>query len=229
MPNSDFRLTREDMVRAAFRRVGIHHPTATQLVTGAQALWLYTQTLDGEGRFLWTRSNTESSITLSSGNRTYAAAATPAANQIPANLLALETFALYAGGLYTPLEIFKKRESVETYLREGTGQPVAVFLEVMPNLANNVLHVFQAPNATFTGKFTARRAIYDLDAADDTPDFPTKFHRALILGAADILAGEFHCPDHELLKFELRFEEARALASLEEPPAPSKPARIQDF
>lgn len=228
MPNSNFRLTRDDIIRAAFRRCGIRNPTATMINTdGAVALNVLVQELDGEGRFLWTRSTTESSITLSASTRTYTVGV--GAGNIPDYMLALETFDLYVGTSYEPLEILKKKEAAKTFLRESTGKPVAVFLEVKADPTNNVLHVFQTPNGTYTGKFTYRRMLYDFDAVSDNPDFMPKWNRALILGVAVTLAGENGVPDLADIVAEYNIARARALASTEEPPAESRPVRITDF
>lgn len=163
--------------------------------------------LDTEGRWLWTVSNSESSLTISSGTRSYVTGT--ASNTIATNILALERADLYIGTSYTPLTIFDKSESIGTYLREGTGQPVGCFLETAPVMTSQKLHFFQTPNGTYTVKYTYRRRLYDFDNATDNPDFPQDWEQKLVKGLAFELAPEFGVPLMEQEKLKNDWKEAK--------------------
>lgn len=228
MPSLDLRMTRDAIIKAAFRRIGIKRPSADQIATeGIEALMLAILEVDQEGKYLWTIDNTESEIELALGERSYTVGVGD--DEIPDGMLALETFELYSGGQYTPLEILTKDESLTTTLREGTGQPVAVFLEVKANPSENVLHVFQTPNADLVARFTFRRFLQGFSSPSEKGDFPPKFNRAVILSTAEILAGEFGAPDLGDIVAQKDAAIRKATGKVAGPTRTSRPQRIQDF
>jgi hypothetical protein len=225
--NSDFSVSRDEIIRAAFRRIGIRTTTPDHLSIGAFSLNLAIAELDDEGRFGWTHSPTESTITLANGTRTYTVGV--GASNIPDYMLKLETFSLLIGSRYVPLDIITRNEAVETWLREGTGQPIAVYLECKADPTDNVLHVFQTPNSAYTGKFTYRRMVYDFDGANDKLDFPVKWGRAVILATAEILAGDYGAPDLADIVAQKTQAVDKAMRSADEKPRRSRPVKITNF
>lgn len=189
MPDSNYNLQRENIVRKALRKLGATSPSIDEITNGVQSLQLLIKEVDAEGKWLHCISNTEQSLTLSSGTRTYTAGS--GAAQIRTDMLALESFILLIGTSRIPVEILGKREALTTTLLEGTGQPLAVFLEVKSDPADNVLWVYQLPDATYTAKYTYRRHLYDFDASTDYADLPRAWVNCLIYLVAADLAPEY--------------------------------------
>lgn len=207
MPNSDHVITRSQLVRRAFRRIGKFNPTTNDTLQATDLLNDLIKEIDVAGRWLWTISNTQSTLTLTSGNRTYSVATPPAG--IESNILSLETFELLEGTSYTPLIIIDKTESLTTTLRENTGKPTHVFLETAPSMANQKIHLFQTPNGTYTAKYTYRRRLYDFDNASDNPDFPQEWAQKLAKILSYELCAEYGVPLAERQWLQAEAEQAR--------------------
>lgn len=222
MANSDSTITRQNLIKRAFRRIGIDTPSPSKQALAVPLLNAIVKELDTEGRWLWTVSNSESSLTISSGTRSYVTGST--ATTIATNILALERVDLYIGTSYTPLDIIDKSESISSHLREGTGQPVACFLEVAPVMTSQKLHFFQTPDATYTVKYSYRRRLYDFDNASDNPDFPQDWEQRLVKGLASELAPEYGLPlvEQEKLKRDWEEEKRKGLAANAEVVSPTR-------
>ncbi len=151
------------------------------------------------------------------------------ASLIPLYMLELVTFDLYSGGIYTPLGIFSKEEAIQTYLRENTGTPLAAYLEKAPNPVNNILHVLPTPNAASTCRFTYQRMLYDADSPAGNPDFPGHWNKALILGTAETLAGEYGAPDFADIVVTAKEALMKANAGSKEKLRPTRPIKIRDY
>lgn len=193
MPNSDYNLTRDALVRRALRKLGNTNPANEDIQNAVQSLNLILKRVDVQGKWAWAITQTESSLTLSANTQTYSTGTV--ATTIPADILALETFDLYSGNTHTPCTILTKREALQTSYRDGTGQPVAVYLERKPLLANNKLWVYPSPSGSFTAKFTYRRRLYDFDASTDNPDFPSEWLDCLTYQLASDLVEDYGTPD----------------------------------
>lgn len=230
MPDSNFQINRLQLIEDALGDLGQRNPSTDEMNRAVRRLNNLIKMIDATTKLQWTQSNTESTITLSSGTRTYTTGS--GAANIPLYMRALATFSLFTNNTYEPLDIYTKRESVETWLREGTGKPVAVFLEVLPNPANNVLHVFQTPNSTYTGKFTYWRRHYDMDLAADNPDFPAEWNECLGFGLKWLLGPQYGLAQDEALgnkaQFDLLKKELQGSNESKRPKG-SRPVKIKDF
>ena len=184
MPNSDAKLTRTQIINLAFKQIGNTNPSADESAEAVTVLNAKIKELDEDGRWLWSVSNTESTLTTVSSQRSYATGAT--ATTITTGILELESVQLLSGSNYTPIDIISKTDSLTTYEREGTAEPYLAYLETAPLLADQKLHLFPTPNAAYTLKYTYRRRLYDFDSATDTADFPAGWDLKLV----KILAAE---------------------------------------
>jgi lipoprotein-anchoring transpeptidase ErfK/SrfK len=192
MPTSDAVLTRDRLVRRALSKLGVSSPSNSQIADAVEVLNIILKEVDDEGKWLWTISNTESTITLSANTASYTTGV--GAGNIAVDILQLETFYYLQGTDHIPVRILTKEESLRTYLRDDTGQPYAVYLERKPLMTSNVLRVFPTPNGTYTGKYTYRRRLYDFDSASDNPDFPQGWDRCLYFKLAADLSHDYGTP-----------------------------------
>lgn len=195
----NFTITRTELVDAALRMLGNHYPSQTDRSNAVQTLNMRLRVIDTKGRWFWGISNTETTLTLTSGNRSYSVATAPTG--IASNILDLELFQLWDGVGYTPVRIVSKEESLNTWEREGTGQPYLVFLERGLTAASNKIHTFPTPDATYTAKYTYRRRLYDFDLTSDNPDLPQDAYDFLKKDLASQLAPEYgkSLPEIQLL------------------------------
>lgn len=192
-----YNTTRELLVRGALRKLGVSNPGSVEISNANEALNEALRELDIEGKWNWAIEMSESTITLSSNVRTYAAAATPASNQIPADILDLEYFWLLKGTNYVPVSIISQADAQKTYERESTGEPIFVYLEEGTTAAGNTLHVLPTPNGTYTGKFTYQRLLYDANASGSALDIPPQGIRSLKIILAADLADEHGAKDRD--------------------------------
>lgn len=229
MPNSNFSITRTKIIRAALRRLGNTDPAVQDLANGAFALQNLIKKIDPDGRYLWTISNTETSLTLVTSQRVYTTG--DGASNIPTYMMELENFELFIGNSYSPVEILTKRESLQTYNREGTGQPTEVYLEKAASPSANRLHVFPTPDAAYTAKFTYKRFLYDMDGNTENPDLPGHWNVAIINGLTDLLGAEYGLSiadrDYNRGEAKIALDEAKARSA--EKVRRSRPLKIKDY
>lgn len=195
MPTSTSTITRTELIRRAFRRIGVRNPSTQAQADAVALLNDIVKGIDRRGRWLWTVSNTETNLTLVNGTRSYGAATPPTG--IQSDILELENVELYIGTSYVPIDIVDKTESLTTFEREGTGQPVKVHLAQAPELDDQRMHFFPTPNAAFTAKYTYRRPLYVFTNASDNPDFPQEWNIPLAKVLSSELAPEFGVPLNE--------------------------------
>ncbi len=202
MPNSDANITRLKLIKRAFRRIGISLPNNNDVANAVELLNDKIKEVDVGGRWLWCISNTPSTLTLITNQRSYAAGS--GASLIATNILELERVELVNGTSLTPLTIFGKTESIETVLRENTGVPAGVFLEKTPSMASQKMHFFQTPNAAMSIQYYYRRRLYDFDNPTDNPDFPQEWAQKLVKMLSYEMAPEYGIPlqEREILKSE---------------------------
>jgi len=221
MPNSDATINRLKILKRAFRRIGKFTYSVTEMANAVELLNDIIKDIDSSGRWLWCVSNTPSTLTLVTNQRSYASGT--GASNIATNILALERVELVQGGSYTPLTIIDKTESISTILRENTGQPTHVFLENMPSMTSQKMHFFQTPNSAYSIQYYFRRRLYDFDNASDNPDFPQDWAQRLVKIMSYELSMEYGLPLQDIDYLRSQAEDARnkGLASNGEEPTPT--------
>lgn len=205
MADSNSTITRDQLIRAAFRRIGMDSPSVNEKALGAERLNDVVAELDPEGRWLWAISPTETSLTLVVGTRSYAVGSPPTG--IAPYIQSLETVVIYRGGgtQRIPLRIIPYSELLASCELETTsGEPYMVALEVTADPANQKLHFLPTPSVADTIKYTFQRMLYDFDAASDAPDFKRSMRLSLIKILASELAPDYGVPsgDRQLLLVE---------------------------
>jgi hypothetical protein len=179
-------LTRERIIRRAFSRIGVDSPSTSEKAVAAEVLDDVIAEQDPEGRWLWTISNTETSLTLTSGTRSYSVGT--GSGQIPSYIQNLQTCVIERAVTdRLPLQIISKSESIDNYeLETETGEPYMVYLERAADPADQKLHFLPTPDSAYTIKFTYQRMLYDFDSASSNPDVL----RSMRLGLIKILSHE---------------------------------------
>lgn len=213
MANSDSTITRTNLIKRSFRRIGIKNPSTLDQANAVDLLNAVIKELDAEGRWLWAISNTVTTLTLVASTRSYSVGTAPTG--IASNIMGLETFELVQGASYVPLRIIEKTEALTTTLREGVGTPSLVYLEKAPVMTNQKIHVFQSPGTGYTAQYTYRRRLYDFDNASDNPDFPQEWEQKLVRILSAELAPEFGIPldERQLLMMEAEKAKLQSLSN----------------
>jgi hypothetical protein len=213
MPDSNSDITRDQLVRAAFRRIGMDSPSVNEKALGAERLNDVVAELDPEGRWLWAISPTETSLTLVVGTRSYGVASPPTG--IAPYIQSIETAVISRGTQRIPLRIIPHSELLSSYELETTsGEPYMVALEVTADPADQKLHFLPAPSIADTIKYTFQRMLYDFDSASDAPDFKRSMRLSLIKILASELAPDYGVPlsDRQLLLVEADAAKRKMLA-----------------
>lgn len=206
MPDSNYTTTRTKIIRRAFRRIGIKNPSVNEQISAVELLNEIMKEIDVEGRWLWAISNTETSLNTVASQRIYATGTPPVG--IKADILELENVELLKGTNYVPLRIIGKSESLSTFEREGTGEPIYVYLTQAPDMTNREMHFLPTPDAVYAVRYTYRRRLFDFDNAADIPDFPQDWNLRLVKRLANELAPEYGLPLPEQAAHEQRAEKA---------------------
>lgn len=214
MPTSDAKYTRNELVRASLRMLGVKNPSANEVANGVEALNLRMKEIDVEGRWLHCVSQTPTQLDLVSGTATYSYSTTGPSSEIASDILDIEVAEIWTGASGKPdYELVKltKSQAERTVWRGESGDPVEFYLQRDDDPASNQLWVFPTPSSALTLKYYYRRRIYDFDASTDNPDMPQQWNRALRYALAADLAPEYGQDQREPL-FAARYEEAKRIA-----------------
>lgn len=196
MSESDFQLKRDNLIRAAFRVVGIKNTTPSHISYGVEALQLVIGELEGEGFPAWVLSQTPYALTTIPGQAEYAAAESDP-NKIPLYVREIKRAALFRSNTEEALDLYTENEATNSPLRDESGEPSGVFLEKSARPADQRLVVFPPPNAAYTIRLYYWRMIYEFsdDEAESIEDFPKAWLKALKMKLAEELAPEYGAPN----------------------------------
>lgn len=198
---SDFTYTRNELIEMALSAIGVTEPSNDEYALSTKVLNSMIRHMDAKGQWAWAIDNTESTLTLVSGQQEYVTGT--GASNIATNILRLEKAALLINTDREPLIILSKRESLKTPLQdESNSQPVEVYLEKSALRANNVLIFYPTPNSAYTVKYQYRRPLFDFDLPTDNPDFPQDWFLPVQKILAYELSSHFGKPltERQLLK-----------------------------
>lgn len=226
MATNDYNLTRIEIVKAALRRLGNTRPDATAISQATEALLLLTREIDEEGRWYFAISNTETSLTLVTSQRSYATGAT--ATTIATNIVDLENVQIYTGSAPSivydpPMRLLSKDEALATWNREGTGRPYECYLEKGLTAAAHKLHFFPTPDSAYTVKYNYQRSLAEQDSSTDSPDVPLHAVNMLKKRLSHELSAEYGVDPnvYQILKNESDEAWARFLARNSEKVSPT--------
>ena len=203
--NTIFQLSRDDIINAALRKLGVLSEgvlaNATQLNTGAQALNVIVAAYQSLGMPLWARK--ELAIPMVVGQQDYTLGIGEAIG-IPFPLKVMQAI-LQIPPNYTQIDvnILSRYDFNILTLRAISGVPVNCCYQ--PLINSGVFSVWPTPdNSMVPG--TTINIVYTapfnyFDSATDVPDFPQEWHMALIYALAASLAPEYGVPlqDRQLI------------------------------
>jgi hypothetical protein len=198
LSNSDATITRTELIKRAFRRIGIWTPSTNDLSNAVGLLNDVVKMIDVHGKWLWAIDNTPTALTISSGTQSYSVGTAPTG--IASYILELIRMELVIGTALFPLRIIDKDESVKSWERESSanGQPYLCYLEKRAPMSAQKIWVYPSPNANYSAQYTYRRRLYDFDNASDNPDFPQDWNQRLAVILAFHLAPEYGYPEEKL-------------------------------
>jgi hypothetical protein len=222
---SDFTYTRNELIEMALSTIGVTEPSNDEYALASKVLNAMVRHLDAKGQWLWAIDNTESTLTLVSGQQEYVTGAL--ATTISPSILKLEKAALLINSDREPLTILTKRESIKTPLMdESNSQPVAVYLERAALRSNNVMLFYPTPNSAYTVKYNFRRPLFDFDGPTNNPDFPQDWFMPITKMLAYELSSHYGKPlaERQLLKADadLSFSESETFNDDEPSYSPAK-------
>jgi hypothetical protein len=185
MANSDFDMTRTQIITAAIRKLGAlasgASPNSAQLSDGADALNMMVKSWQNIGIRLWTVE--WETQTMNSGTATYS----------PDPILDIQKAFIRRDSDDYPVTIVGMQDYFDIPDKTETGLPQLLAYQAgktgpeytvwpVPENSTDVLHYLQV------------RKLQDFDAATDKPDFPSRWISALTWGLAGELAREFSVP-----------------------------------
>lgn len=162
--------TRNSILSRGFRRIGIDAPSADDLASGADLLNLVMASLDPEGRWKWTLSQTAATFQAVSGQRIYTSA-----DGIPTDIVDIEpdSAALLRGTSRIPLTVISSTEALSTFeLETESGEPYMLRLEKAPDAANNRIVLLPTPSGADTVSFAYQRELLRFASGSQTADVP---------------------------------------------------------
>jgi hypothetical protein len=214
--STNLTVTRNQVILAAFRKLGIVEPQDTiasidpTLVTNASFnLNLIIKQMATKGIKLWTIQ--EYAIQLVAGASVYGiyeGAIAPDLNDFrPIKLIQAWLNNISVTPIIrTPLRIISQQEYNLLGSPSSTGTSNSVYLEKL--IDSSYLYVFLTPDATtednYELRFLAQRQIQDLTAPSTILDFPNEWYNALVWSLADDLAIEFEVPVNHRQEFAQR-------------------------
>jgi hypothetical protein len=203
-------VTRSELVRMAFRRIGVANPSQDEMANAVVNLNALIKRVDVEGRWLWAINATATTLATVNAQKSYAVGT----GGIAANILELEqVFYMQSANNSIPLEIIESSDFMSSVYRDDTGQPVQVYLETAPVLANQKLWVRPTPDAAYNLEYYYRRRIYDFTLATDNPDMPGEWIDALKKRLSADLAPEYGIPLDVRNDLRLEAQEAMRLVN----------------
>ncbi len=222
-------IARNDLVKRAFRRIGIDHPSINQINDAVSLLNDIVKEIDTEGRWLWAISSNPSPLLLVPSQRWYTAGV--GASLIQPNIMVVEWAEVIQGTSLRPLQIITELEAISNIQREAVGgQPYYVYLERNAVKANQRMGFFPTPMDAYATQYTFRRQLYDFLNPTDNPDFPQDWAIALAKRLSFEMAAENGIPLQERAKLEQEANDAmrKRMAANSETPTP-RPQRSQYF
>ena len=180
----DFIQTRDDIIKAALRKIGAvapgDSPTAAEVTDASNALNSMVLSWQNEDIFLWSLSDDTVSMVASTANYT-----------LDSDVLDIsDAFIRDSDNYDTPVDIIT-REEYKGFGDKTTETTKPSMMYVDYQLAAPVAYMYPVPSATHTLHFTKVQRVQDFDVASNNPDFPVRWSQALIYGLAASLSHEY--------------------------------------
>ena len=188
-----FTVTRDDIINAAFRTMGVfglgETASATDITNAAQALNLILKTLATKGINLWTVDDLSFSTVV--GQTTYPFPGTttsPVTSYKPLRII--DAYIRDSNNNDTPLQIISQKEYLQYGQKSTASTTNSIYYD--KGIATGTLFVFPASSdTTHNIHIVVQRPIQDAGNSTDNPDFPTEWFKALKWGLASELSLEY--------------------------------------
>lgn len=208
-----FSVTRNDIINAALRVVGVlgltQTASATDITNATQALQLMLKNWAVKGTTLWKIS--ELSVPLVADTRTYQIGPTATGTGAvvtdrPLKVLDQGNFIRNSDNEDTPITLLGRSDYEMYGSKLTTGIVNSIFYD--PQLTNGVLSVYPTPSdSTRTLHLFVQTQYADMDSASSAPDFPQEWYAALKWGLARELVIEYGVDETTERRIERRYEE----------------------
>ena len=210
MPTTTFTVTRDQIIAAALRKLGVLElgatPDADTLSSSSLALNLFIKQMATEGLKLWTIE--EGVLPLVSNQTTYTlgpggdyfynasdisktAVVDKPLKVLPSNAFIRNT--TVTPSTDTPLMVISRQEYNLLGSKFSAGTPNSLYYNVRQNTGE--LSLFLTPDttasSTYEVHFVYQRPIYDISSASAIPDFPVEWMNVLVWNLADQLAMDY--------------------------------------
>lgn len=180
MPSSgttDFTLRVDELIRKAWRRVGLTQPTGDDMRQARISLNLLLQELGNRAVLRGLTDLTEFQTVVGQGSYT-----------LPAGTIDVQHVMLRQGTIETPIEPYGQGEFQRLPNKTMQGRPVYYWSD--RNSDSVVLHLWPRPIMVYTVSYFRIRRIQDVGSYQNTLDMPVKYLPALTSGLAWTLACE---------------------------------------
>jgi len=187
----DFNITRNDIVRAALRKIGAGAQDApassSQLTEAVQTLNVMVKSWQSQGVFLWTESWKKIDMVASTAEYVLATAFTDA------NIFNIRSAYLRQGGdTDLAVDIITQEQYAAIPDKTVTGRPYSLVFnrDLTPSVT-----LYPVPSdSTYDLYLLCESKLKDFDSTTGNPDFPSNWMNALIYGLAAELADEYMIP-----------------------------------
>lgn len=195
-----YSVTRDQVITAAFRKLGMVEPgatlDATLLSDASLTLNLMIKMWATDGLKIWTIN--ELTLPLVNNKTSYTIGpASDLTTDKPLKLIQawLRNISV-TPNIDTPLQILSKQEYNILGSKSSTGTSNSVFLD--PRVTTSTLYVYLTPDVATSTNYqmhlVVQRPMSDITLGTDIPDFPVEWMQALVWGLADQLAIENSVP-----------------------------------
>lgn len=218
--STTFSVTRDDVITAAFRKLGILEPGDSAsnidqaLVTNAALVFnLMIKQWQTQGIKLWTVK--QYTLPLVANKTSYTIGPTGTSSDLtddkPLRLIPGEGLTMLRNISVTPqidlpLQIISRQEYNTLGSKFSTGTSNSVYLDVGKLIST--LYVYLTPDVNTSTNyqilFTAQKPLGDITTSSEVPDFPSEWNNALVWGLADEMALEYDVPSNHRTEIALR-------------------------
>jgi len=211
---TSFQVTRDDIIAAAFRLLGVYGtgetPVSADYTNASQALNIMIKSWMKKGVRLWTVQDL--SFTPVVGTTSYSFPGTttsPVTTYRPLKIL--DAYIRDSNSNDVPLIPVSRQEYLQFGIKSTQAIPNSYYYD--KQLSAGVLYLYNTPvDTTHTIHIVVQRPLEDMTASSDNLDFPQEWFQAIKWGLAEELAPEYGYNLNNLQMFTLKatnfFEEA---------------------
>lgn len=190
---STFTVTRDDIIQASFRLLGVYGtgetPSTADYTNASQALNILIKSWNKKNINLWTVQDLSFTTVVGVSSYSFPGVTTsPVTSYRP--LRVLEAFLRDSNGNDVPLNIISRQEYLQFGIKTTQGIPNSCYYD--KQLSAGVLYLYNTPvDITHSVHLVVQRPLQDMTASSDLFDFPQEWFQAIKWGLAEELAPEY--------------------------------------